>query len=112
MVGFIALIIPGFFTIRGVYLSQYFLIDRKIDPSTAIRESFKASRPVSGYIWGTIGVMILFNFLGSSVSFIPVLGAILSIAVPLMYLFGPALRYTESVKELEKAGHKIAAEVR
>jgi hypothetical protein len=100
--GLLALIIPGFFAVRGAFLAQYYLMDKELGPSDALSRSIKESKPISGYLWGTIGVIFLFSFLGSTVSYIPVVGVLLNIAIPLIYAFGPALRYEEASKAVPK----------
>ena len=97
--GFIALIIPGIILIRGLYLAQYHMIDQNLSPIEAIKKSYRTSQPHAGYIWGTIGVGIVFSLIGSTLGQIPVIGYIISLAASLPYYFGAALRYNE-IKQL------------
>jgi len=93
--GLLFFIIPGLILIRGLTLSAYYLIDKNLGPTDALKQSFAESKHHAGYIWGTIGVGIVFSMLSSSVGRIPVAGYIFAILVAMIYLFGPALRYKE-----------------
>jgi len=93
--GLLLFIVPGLILIRGFMLSAYYLIDKNLEPVAALKQCFAESKHHAGYIWGTLGVGIVFNMLSSSVGRIPVAGYILAILVTMIYLFGPALRYKE-----------------
>jgi uncharacterized membrane protein len=95
-----ALVIPGLILLRGLYLSQYYIIDQDLAPVEALKKSFEQSKPHAGYIWGTIGVGAVFGILTVGIGQIAVVGTILSLAVGLIYLFGPALRYGEIAKDI------------
>ncbi len=98
--GLMALLIPGLILLRGLYLAQYYQIDQKMAPMAALQTSYEASKSQAGYIWGTIGILIVFRTLAFVVSSIPLIGYLLSIIVGLLYMYGPALRYVEITASL------------
>jgi uncharacterized membrane protein len=98
--GIIAFIIPGLILLRALYLAPYFLIDQKLGPIEALKASYEASKPNAGYIWGVIGVIMVFGIFGSIVGKMPIVGPLLSLATGLLYAFAPALRYREIIKTL------------
>lgn len=93
--GILALIVPGLFIIRSFYLAEYYLIDRKLGAMESLKTSRAESLPNAGYIWGTIGIVMLFGVFSNAVVNIPVAGYVLAQAIALLYIFGPALRYQE-----------------
>jgi hypothetical protein len=93
--GFLAFIVPGLFLARSFYLAQFYLVDQNLGPRKAMRKSRAESLPNAGYIWGTIGVVVLFSMVSSVFGSLPVVGYILSLGIGLIYAFGPALRYNE-----------------
>jgi len=94
-VGFLLLIVPGLILVRSYFLSEYFLVDQKLGPLAALSASSKATKPVSYWIWGTIGVGIVISLMAASLSFIPFAGSIISGAIGYIYAFAAALRYNE-----------------
>lgn len=96
--GLIALIVPGLFLLRSFYLGEYYLVDKKLGAVESLKHSRKDSLPNAGYIWGTIGVAILFGMLSNILGEIPVAGYLIAVAVVLLFAFGPALRYNEISK--------------
>lgn len=99
VVGLIALIIPGLFLIRGFLLSPYYLVGKNLGPVEALKQSYQDSRKVSAYIWGVIGVTLLFSLMGSLFGLIPVVGTLLSQGIRYIYIFANPLRYGEVVNE-------------
>lgn len=93
--GFVAFIIPGLIIFRAFFLAPYYLIDQDMSPVQALKQSVRDSRPVSGWVWGVIGVTAAFSLIGNFLGYIPFIGVILSTAISYIYLFGPALRYGE-----------------
>lgn len=98
--GLLLFIVPGLFLIRSYYLTQFYVIDQKLGPIKALKKARSDSKPNAGYIWGTIGVLILFSLLSSTLVWIPVIGNVLSLIVGLLYAFAPAMRYDE-IKKLQ-----------
>ncbi len=95
--GFILLIVPGLIFLRRYFLAPYFLIDKNLSITGALKESAKASKPYAGAIWGLIGVGILLSL----TSIIPVVGGLVSFVLGAAYSVAPALRYGE----IKKAGY-------
>lgn len=89
--GLILLIIPGLIMIRRYFLAPYYLIDQDLSIREAMKRSADDSKPYSGSVWGIIGV----NILLSVPSFIPVVGAFVSMVLTTFYSVAPALRYDE-----------------
>ena len=96
-IGLIALIVPGLILIRAYFLAQFFVVDQKLGPLSALSASQKASKPVSFWIWGIIGVGIVISLFGGVFGLIPYVGSVLSAAVGYIYSFAAALRYNEIV---------------
>ncbi len=93
--GFVLFIVPGLFLLRSFFLAQYYVVDQKLGPIQALKKSRADSLPNAGYIWGVIGLLIGFSMASSFVSSIPAIGYILGLAVGLIFIFVPALRYEE-----------------
>jgi len=93
--GFIAFIFPAFILMRSFYLGQFYVVDRSFGPLKALRQSRADSKPNAGFIWGIIGVTMLFSFACIFGRIIPVVGYLLSILASLLYSFAPAFRYNE-----------------
>lgn len=98
IMGFIAFIIPGLLLIRGFMLAPYYIVDQNMGPAQALRQSYRDSRSVSLYIWGIIGVTMVFALLGSILGIIPVFGSVISLAVGYIYVFAEPMRYVEVVR--------------
>ncbi len=98
ILGLLALIIPGLILVRGFCLAPYYVIDQKLSPVEALRKSYADSKPNAGYIWGVIGVGLLFGIVSSALGYIPVIGYVVGMVVGLVYLFAPAFRYGEITK--------------
>jgi hypothetical protein len=101
ILGSFALIVPGLILARGFYLAQYYVVDDKIDMVDALRKSFNDSRPNAGWIWGLIGVTVIFGVLGSLLGRLPVAGYLLSLITSYIYIFAPAIRYAEIAKDFK-----------
>jgi len=99
----IALIVPGLILIRGFYLAQYYIVDEEIGMVDALKKSFNDSKPNAGWIWGTIGVTVVFGALGSILGKLPVAGYLLSLLTGYVYVFAPAIRYAEVTRNLKVA---------
>ena len=96
VVGFILLIIPGFYMIRRYILAPYVMIDKKVGIRQALDKSAELSLINPGALWGVIGVMFLIGFL----NIIPFIGGLLSFAVGALYSIAPAMRY-DQLKRLD-----------
>ncbi len=98
VLGLIAFIVPGLLLIRGFLLAPYYVVDKKLGPVAALKQSYHDSRDISVYIWGVIGVTAIFGLLGSIAGIVPVIGTFLSLAAGYIYIFGEPLRYVEVIK--------------
>lgn len=87
--GLILLIVPGLIMIRRYYLAPYYLIDQDLSITEAMRQSAADSKPVSGAVWGVIGVSVLFGLLS-----LVLVGIVLSV----MYYCASTLRYQQIAK--------------
>lgn len=99
--GFIALIVPGLILMRAFYLASYYVVDKDMGPIDALKQSWTDSQPVTIFIWGVIGVAIVFAIAGSIFGRIPAAGPIIAQAIALPYAFAPALRYSEIVGRIK-----------
>lgn len=95
VVGFILLIVPGAIILRRYYFTPFYVLQNKLSIRQAMERSASQTKPVSGYVWGVFGVLIVFAFVASLVSSILYVGSILAALVSLIYYFGPALRWRE-----------------
>jgi len=93
--GLILFIVPGLIMFRRYYLVSFFVLDKDLKPLEAMRQSAAASKKVSGYIWGILGVSFLLQLSG----LIPFIGGIVSAVLGFIYAVAPALRY-EEIKDL------------
>lgn len=89
IIGLVLFIVPGLIMLRRYFLAPYYLIDKDLGIFEAMRMSAADSKPVSGAVWGVIGVSVLFGLL---VFFL--VGILLSV----MYYCAPALRYQQIAK--------------
>lgn len=94
LLGFVALIVPGIIMIRRYFLAPFFLIDRDLSISEAMKQSAEATKGKSGAVWSVIGVMILLSLTGA----VPVVGTLVSGVLLTLYTCAPALRYFELTK--------------
>ena len=90
-IGFILLIIPGFFMIRRYMLAPYVMIDERLGIIDSMDKSAALSKINTGSVWGIIGVMFLIGLL----NIIPIIGGLLSFAVGGLYSVAPAMRYLQ-----------------
>ncbi|HET7320090.1 MAG TPA: YciC family protein [Candidatus Saccharimonadales bacterium] len=90
-VGFLLLIVPGFYMLRRYILAPYFLVDKDLGINEAMNQSAEVSKKYSGALWGLIGVTFLIGLPG----IIPVLGSIISAILGIAYYCAPAVRYKE-----------------
>jgi len=94
--GLLLLIVPGLIILRRYYLAPYYLNDQKLSIREAMRRSARDTKPVSGYIWGIIGVNFVFVVLGSMLNLaLGGIGVIATTLLSCLYIFAPALRYRE-----------------
>ncbi|MGH7195544.1 MAG: hypothetical protein ACREGA_02080 [Candidatus Saccharimonadales bacterium] len=94
-IGFILLIVPGVILLRRYYLANYYLIDQDLSIAESMRKSADESKPVSGYVYGTIGVTLVFALIAGVVSSILGAAGIIGTLISYVYLFAAALRYHE-----------------
>lgn len=104
IIGLILLIIPGLIIIRRYYLTPLYIVGNKMKIADAMRKSAEQTKPVSGYIWGMIGVIVVFGVIAIFLDEIAFIGPILAVLVSLIYFFGPALRW----KEINRPDGKIS----
>jgi hypothetical protein len=91
LVGFILLIVPGFYMLRRYILAPYYLIDKNLSVTEAMNQSAADSKQFGKAVWGLVGVEILLFIIG----LVPGIGKIISSPLNLLYGFGPAKRYDE-----------------
>jgi hypothetical protein len=95
IVGFILLIVPGFFMIHRYILAPYYLIDHNMKIVDALKASATDSKKFSGAIWGLIGVeVLLIVALGILDALLGPL-AIIAIVFYYVYYCAPAIRYLQ-----------------
>ena len=93
-VGLILFIVPGLIFLRRYYLAPYFMIDQNLGVMESLRRSAAMSKPISSYIWGVIGLMVLL----SVPSFFSDIGSLVSLVLLAGYSVAPAILYFEAKK--------------
>ncbi|MGH7238288.1 MAG: hypothetical protein ACREGF_07170, partial [Candidatus Saccharimonadales bacterium] len=86
---------PGLIIIRRYYLTPLYIIGNKMTIADAMRASAEQTKPVSSYVWGMIGVIVVFGIIAAFLANIGFVGPILAVLVSMIYFFGPALRWRE-----------------
>ena len=94
LVGFVLLIIPGFFMIRRYMMAPYVMLERKCGITEAMARSATLSKLSTGSIWGIMGVILLIGLVG----IVPVIGSLASFILGMLYSVAPALRYQQLKK--------------
>lgn len=100
LAGLILLIVPGFVVVflalHWYYLAPYYLVEHDLTIREALRKCKQESAPFRPFIWGIIGVQLVFGIIASLfTSLLFQAGGILSAFIGLICLFLPALRYYE-----------------
>lgn len=93
--GLILLIVPGVIAMRRYYLAGFYLVDQNISVREAMKKAAEDTKPVSGFIWGIIGVQVVFSLIAAALSTLLLIGIVLEAIVVYVCLFLPALRYQE-----------------
>lgn len=96
LVGFILLIVPGFFALRRYMFAPYVMLDAKgkIGVKEALDKSAQLGLQNTGAVWGLIGVMLLISLCG----IVPIIGSLASFVLGALYCIAPALRYQQLKK--------------
>jgi hypothetical protein len=99
IVGFILLIVPGLIVLRRYILTSYYIVDKDLPIRQAMKLSAAQTKPVQGYLWGTLGVYLVLSLTASIFSlifvFIPGATVIITTLLVPFYYFLLVLRYTE-----------------
>ena len=99
ILGTICLIVPGFILFRRYALAPYYIVDRNMSIGDAMRRSAAVTKPVAGYIWGSVGVTLCVSIAASVAGlaflFVPGLSGVVSSVLGLAALFVFPLRYVE-----------------
>lgn len=107
LLGFICLIVPGLILLRRYALAPYYVVDKKMDVGQAMKRSWEDSNHAAGYIWGTIGVVLVISIcssiLGAIFGFIPGASAIVTSILGLAAFFLLPLRYIEVSRHAKAA---------
>src|ERR1017187_7257823 len=70
IIGFILLIVPGFIVLRRYILTSYYIVDKDLPIGQAMKLSAAQTKPVHGYLWGTLGVYLVLSLAASLFSLI------------------------------------------
>jgi hypothetical protein len=95
IVGLILLIIPGLIMLRRYLLAPFYVVDKRLPVFTAMKQSAQDTKPVSGYIWGLIGLQLIAALLASVAAEIPVIGIVIGQLLTFTLTFTAVLRYRE-----------------
>jgi len=104
LAGLVLFIIPGIIFFRRYFLAPYYMVERNLGIRESLAQSARDSKAYSSYVWGTLALTLIVFPLGSSVASLvyPPFGGLLSVFIGSLYLFGPAIRYTE-ISDLQTA---------
>lgn len=91
--GLILFIVPGVIFIRRYFLAPYFLVDKDMKITDAMKASAEKTKGRPGAVWGIIGVSFLFVLFG----IVPIFGGLISLVMLTLYTCAPAIRYTEII---------------
>lgn len=91
VVGFVLFIVPGLFALQRLLMAPYILVDQNTSIVAAVRKSFTVGKRHAGPIWGVTWLLIGINL----VSFIAHIGWVIAIALSILYLCAPAVRYIQ-----------------
>lgn len=89
--GFILFIVPGIFMLKRYILVNYYFVDKKLSYKEAMSVAKESSKKYSGVHWGILGI----QFLTQAVSYIPLIGPFISLAMSVMYYLVPVVRYEQ-----------------
>jgi hypothetical protein len=99
VIGFILLIVPGLIIIRRYIFTPFYIIDQDLSISQAMELSAHQTKPIRGYVWGTIGVLAVLTvgstLVGLIFGFIPGGSTVITALLSVTYFFVAALRYLE-----------------
>jgi hypothetical protein len=105
-IGFLLLIVPGLILLRRYILTTFYIVDQNMTIRQAMKQSAMQTKPVAGYVWGTLGVVVVLLLAITIFSslFISIPGAtvIVSALLSPSYFFIFALRYSDIVKNVGK----------
>ena len=105
-IGFLLLIVPGLLLLRRYILATYYIVDQNLSIAEAMKLSATQTKPVAGYVWGTLGVVVVILIVITLFSslFYSIAGAtvIISALLTPAYFFILALRYVDIVKKVSK----------
>jgi len=91
VLGLILFIVPGLIVLRRYYLSPYYMIDKDLSITDAMRASAKDSIPFATSIWGVLGVTVLISL----TSLIPLAGWLIALVLSVFYSVASAIRYQQ-----------------
>lgn len=94
LVGFILLIVPGLFMLRRYILTSYHLVDKKLSATEAMKVAHETAKKYNGVHWGIIGLQLVIQL----VSYIPLVGWLVSLVMSVVYYLAPTVRYEQVTK--------------
>jgi hypothetical protein len=105
LIGFVLLIIPGLVILRRYCLTTFYIVDQNLSIREAMSKSAAQTKPVAGYVWGTLGVVLVLTLavglLSSLFDSIPGATVVLSSLLAPAYLFLLALRYVDITSHIK-----------
>jgi hypothetical protein len=105
-----SLVILGLLLVIGLRyfgLAPYYAVSESAGPIESLRLSVERTRDISAYIWGTIGVIMVFALPGIILSAkYPGIGDIISTLLVLPFLFAFVLRWKEAAPQTKPAKKK------
>jgi uncharacterized membrane protein len=93
--GFVLLIIPGLLAIFFFTLSVYILVDKKVGIFDAIKQSYELTKAN----WEWVLALFIVQIAVSIVSYLPLIGWLISIVLSVVYFCLPAIIYLKIAKK-------------
>jgi hypothetical protein len=93
--GFLLLIVPGIIAIGRLVMAPYYLVDKDLSIMQALKQSNDKAIGNMGRIYGAIGVTILVAIFANIIGAIPVIGALIGVAITIAFSLVVALRYQQ-----------------
>ncbi|HEY5267724.1 MAG TPA: hypothetical protein VII94_01155 [Candidatus Saccharimonadales bacterium] len=88
ILSFVLLIIPAFFVVPRIYMAIYFVLDKNMSPTAAIKASWTATDHHIGKVYGIIGVNLLILL-----PVITIIGILATVYFGIMYYAATAVLY-------------------
>ena len=101
--GLVLLVVPGIIMLKRYFLAPYYMVDQNLGVFEAMRRSADDTQEAGG-VWGILAAFVVL----SAPSLIPGIGWFLALAVTILYICVPAIRYREIQNVLSARARRAA----